>query len=166
VNECCLLYLWTTEYLFNPICVKQKVNRILTDQFTQEWNSIIYHSPKCIKYILVKESLILESYLTILPRKYAILLCKFRCNNIRSSIESGRWKNTPRNLCFYSLCNQNNVGDEYHYIFECTHYDTAFARKSFLPKKFIKKTNIMKFKELLATSNFDNLKTYANCHLL
>ena len=129
-----------------------------TDQFTQEWRSIIYHSQKCLSYRLFKESLMLESYLFILPRKYATILCKFRCNNFKLPIECGRWNNTPRNLRFCSLCNQNNVGDEYHYIFECTHYDIAFARKSFLSEKLIKKPNVIKFKELFTTSNFAQLK--------
>ena len=31
----------------------------------------------------------------------------------------GRHKNIPRNERFCNLCNKNQIGDEFHYLFQC-----------------------------------------------
>jgi hypothetical protein len=34
----------------------------------------------------------------------------------------GRWKQIIRENRFYHLCSRRELGDEYHYIFECTEF--------------------------------------------
>ena len=41
------------------------------------------------------------------------------------------------------LCNSAKLGDEYHYIFECTYLRTE--RHKFIPKKFRKRPNVHMF---------------------
>ena len=72
------------------------------------------------------------------------MLCKFRCNNFKLPIECGRWNNTPRAQHFCNICTQNKVGDEFHYVFECTQHNITIARKSLLPEELIKNPNILK----------------------
>jgi hypothetical protein len=44
----------------------------------------------------------------------------------------GRWSNIPRENRHCELCQKNQIGDEYHYIFECT--NLSEKRTSLLPK--------------------------------
>ena len=46
-------------------------------------------------------------------------------------------------------CQKNQIGDEYHYIFECTNLSEKC--KSLLPKHLIKHPNILKFKNLMTS---------------
>ena len=44
------------------------------------------------------------------------------CNN-KLPIETGRWNGVDRHLRKCTLCN-DEVGDEYHYVFNCKSFDT------------------------------------------
>ena len=48
-----------------------------------------------------------------------------------------------------NLCNCQKLGDEYHYVFECSSLNDK--RKQLLPKYFKKRHNVVKFFELLST---------------
>jgi hypothetical protein len=45
------------------------------------------------------------------------------------------------------MLSKNQIGDEYHYIFECT--NLSEKRTSLLPKHLIERPNILKFKNLM-----------------
>ena len=55
------------------------------------------------------------------------------------------------------LCNDNELGDEYHYIFVCDKFKNE--RNLLLPKYFAKPHNMLKFNEIL---NWKNRKTLNN----
>ena len=138
--------------------VKNTVKRILLDQNIQAWISTVFNSPKCLNYRIYKESIELEKYLLILPPKYAVLLCQFRCNNFKLPIEVGRWNNIPRDQRFCTLCHLQKIGDEFHYIFECSENDVAQARLNLLPKHFISRPNTVKYMHLMNARNVVVLK--------
>ena len=54
--------------------------------------------------------------------------CKFRILNHKLLIEYGRWHTIARNMRFCNLCNQNEIGDAYHYILECIFFLTVFEK--------------------------------------
>jgi hypothetical protein len=68
---------------------------------------------------------------------------------IKRSIEKGRWSNILRENRYCELCQKNQIGDEYHYIFECT--NLSEKRTSLLPKHLIERSNIIKFKNLMTS---------------
>ena len=80
---------------------------------------------------------------------------KFRTTNHRLPIETGKWRNIDRILRFCTLCNKNCIGDEFRYFLECTYYDKL--RKLYLHRKYFVAPNIIKFKELLTSTNFETL---------
>ena len=88
-----------------------------------------------------------EEYFNILDEQNSLLLCKFRTTNHKLSIEKGRWSNIPRENRYCELCQKNQIGDEYHYIFECT--NLSEKRTSLLPKHLIERLNIIKLKNLM-----------------
>ena len=74
-------------------------------------------SPKAIIYRLFKTEHIYEPYLNILSLK---VFTRFRLCNHRLPIETGRWLNIPRGEGIRIMCNQGCIGDEFHYLFQCT----------------------------------------------
>jgi hypothetical protein len=71
---------------------------------------------------LFKTDFKFEEYFNILDEQNSLLLCKFRTTNHKLPIEKGRWSNIPRENRYCELCQKNQIGDEYHYIFECTNF--------------------------------------------
>ena len=69
-----------------------------------------------IKQKECKESLKFEAYLNALPSSLSKVMCKFRCSDHKLPVEQGR-------LC--TLCIFNQVGDEYHYIFQCSSFSAV-----------------------------------------
>ena len=91
----------------------------LLDVHTQNLSSAIFENSHSTTYRIFKQSLHFEKYLTDLPKKERIVLCRFRCANHHLPIVSGRYSNIPRNMRFCNLCNLQSLGDEFHYLFEC-----------------------------------------------
>jgi hypothetical protein len=54
------------------------------------------------------------------------------------------------------LCNRSQIGDEYHYIFECIYFNQK--RKQSLLNYFIHRHNIIKFSELMSSKRKPILK--------
>lgn len=151
LNECGLSYIWESHQWLNVKGLDKEVKRILKDQFLQNWNSTIQNSPKCLNYRIFKENLELEPYINILQPKYFKILCRFRTCNMKLPIETGRWQNIPRQNRLCTLCNMNEIGDEFHYLFNCSEIELVNARKKFMPKYYYTYPNTYKFKELFKT---------------
>ena len=49
------------------------------------------------------------------PRQWKPII-KLRTSNHYLPVETGRWNNTERHERKCTLCNENELGDEYHYI--------------------------------------------------
>ena len=131
------------------------------DQFIQNWFSKIIDSPKAINYRIFKTKFEFEEYLNVLEYKNAVLLCRFRTCNTKLPIETDRWLNIPRHDRVCILCNNRNIGDEYHYLFECQFF--AQKRKECLPKYFVARHNTLKFSECMPTRSKPILKkNYVN----
>jgi hypothetical protein len=72
------------------------------------------------------------------------MITKFRCNNIKLPIETGRWSNTPREERICYLCNVG-LSTEFHFLFECTSATTSVTR-GILYKIFYIMTDITNLK--------------------
>ena len=123
-NECGLSYIWEYQYThgFNNDWLKAKVKQILNDQFQQSFLSEINNSSKAVSYRLFKENCYFEEYLDLLSEKERNLLCKIRTTNHRLIIETGRWYNIEKHDRVCTLCNEGLLGDECHYILECSFF--------------------------------------------
>ena len=105
------------------------------------------NSSRCSNYRIFKKSLILEDYLLELPYKFRIALCKFRTRNSRLPIELGIYNNVPRENRYCTKCQGNILGDEYHYLLECSHFSND--RKGYLKKIYLKHPSTLKLEELM-----------------
>ncbi len=102
--------------------LKQTLKQKLADQFVQEWHSEVDKSSTCINYRIFKNDFAFENYINVLPMKYRIIFSKFRCRNYKIPIVTGLYSNTPLEDRLCTLCN-NDIGDEFHYIFNCTYFN-------------------------------------------
>ena len=103
--------------------LKQTLKQNLADQFVQEWYSEVDKSSTCLNYRIFKHELAFEKYINMLPMKYRIIFMKFRCRNYKLPIVTGLYSNTPLEERICTLCNCNAIGDEFHYIFNCTYFN-------------------------------------------
>lgn len=67
--------------------------------------------------------------------------CKFRCGSHRLPTETGRFFR----IC--DLCNLGELGDEFHYLFNCDYFKQE--RSKFLPIHLCKNRNIISFSDLI-----------------
>ena len=86
---------------------------------TQTWLASVHWNNLCSNYTQYKTTLTKEPYLTLLEKKHAINVCKFRTRNHRLPIMVGRHLGIDRaalQLC--TLCSNKSIGDEHHFLFE------------------------------------------------
>ena len=125
--------------------LKLKVSMLLSDTFQQKWHSDINSLSKCDNYRLFKNEWCFENYLDELPGDLRFAFCKFRCRNFRLPVETRHFLPNDNGTCLW--CSLNKVGNEFHYIFECTILNNV--REKLLPKYYVTYPNFHKFSTLL-----------------
>ncbi len=98
----------------------------------------------------------LESYLLKLSNKELISMIRFRTGNHYFPIETGRWENIDISERKCTLCNLNDVGDEFHFLLKCPFFESD--RKTYIKKYYFCRPNMLKYKELLLSSSTIVLK--------
>ena len=131
--------------------VKIQIIQTLNDLNIQEWHTKTAESSKGNNYKLFKNDQQFEAYLKILSRKSYTSLIKFRTGNHRLPVEVGRWEGIPYTERKCTLCEKNDIGDEFHYLLICPTFDTE--RKTLIKPYYFRRPNILKFRELLNTRN-------------
>ena len=131
------------------------MKQTLIDQFITDWFSRMQLSNKGKLYNLFKYQFEREDYLTSLPKHLYLPILKFRTANHKFPVETGRWSNIPYVNRKCPLC-QNDLGDEFHYLMVCNYFTEK--RKQLIPNYFHRYPNIIKYQELLKSSNSDILK--------
>ncbi len=137
--------------ILNINYVKEMFKRNLKDQFIQKWRMNLNNTEMCCLYTNFKVNFECEEYLSKLPNKLRILFTKFRICNTKLPIEKGRYQNIPRFHRFCNLCNEQIIGDEFHFILECK--ALADIRKLYIPIYYYKYPNMIKFIEILSTNH-------------
>ena len=89
----------------------------------------------------------LEKYFTILPPDLMYNMCKFRCGSHKLPIEMGRLFSIDRSERICDLCNKEELGDESHYLFNCTFF--LNERKKIIPEYLYNVPNTISFSELM-----------------
>ena len=118
-DECGLSFIWNDQIPMSKELLKTILKQKLVDQFIQHWFSQINNASRGEFYGIFKNEFNLEPYIVRLQPSDRIYMCKFRCSNLKLPIETGRWRNIPKENRICHLCNEG-VGNEYHYLFVCT----------------------------------------------
>ena len=154
LNSCGLRYIWLLQGDDIPLdWLQVVVKNILEEQFICKWHTDMDASSKCDHYRKFKTIFEPEKYLQLVPPKIYKMILKFRTCNHKLPIEMGRYANIDRHLRICQHCNINRLGDEYHYLFQCTHPDIVAARQLYLPCYYRDNANVDKFYHLMQHLN-------------
>ena len=126
--------------------LSQNIKQCYCDMHIQEWNNFFETSPKAIIYRLFKTEHIYEPCLNILSLKIEKIFTRFRLYNHRIPIESGRRLNIPNGEIICIMCNRGCIGDEFHYLFQCTVLNDL--RKRYLCPYYCKHPSVIKMNDL------------------
>ena len=122
----------------------------LRDMYICTWQeSIKYYSSLSLfrQFKIIFER---SSYLDILTfPKYRNIISKLRLTSHKLRIETGRHENIERNQRICTLCNLNDLEDEFHFVLVCPFYETL--RKQLIPRYYAQRPSMYKFIELLNT---------------
>ena len=138
------------------------IKSTLTDQEHQHMNALCDNSTKGKIYKHTKSTWEMEYYLKHLQHKKTVSLLKFRTANNKFPVETGRYNGTPHadRICPFCV---NMVGDEYHYLLECKHFEQS--RKKFINKIYYTHPSMLKYQTLLNskhTLELNKLATFVN----
>ena len=139
--------------------LKRAVKFRLTDSFRQIWQGRLNESNQCINYRIFKTSLNLERYLLRLTPTLRFALAKFRCGNHRLPVNTGRYTGIERKDRICQLCSLNKMGDEFHYLFECT--TLCKERNLFIKPYYRNRPNVLKMDDLFNSVNYKEMKRLA-----
>ena len=112
--------------------VVSTLKETLESRFVNDFFTVLKDSNKLQLYSnLFKQSFEEEDYLSEVKfYKYRTnTFAKFRISAHSFPIETWRWKSIEKDKRACTLCIGNQVGDEKHYIFNCTHIELVKARK-------------------------------------
>ena len=122
--------LWLNQEHIKTTHIKKHIKQILIDQYKQSWTASLQNSNKGKIYYSFKTVLACEEYMYIhkLGKKQVIDLFQFRTANHNLTIETGRYDGTLLQDRVCPFCSSNSVGDEFHYLFYCRHFDNDRTR--------------------------------------
>ncbi len=142
-DECGFSEIWNVQQFVNTNFLKNNVKQRLQDQFIQKWFSDISSTSRGEFYGNFKDTFILEPYLLRLTHALRIYICKLRTGNLKFPIETGRWRNIPRENRVCPLC-MTGLGEEFHYICTCVNENVMALRDKFIPNYYVKYPNVNK----------------------
>ena len=81
-------------------------------------------------------------------------MSRLRLSSHQLKIETGRYAQNriERNLRYCTICNSNEIEDEFHFVIMCPSYREL--RKKFIKSYYYKKPSMLKFIELLQNKTF------------
>ena len=130
--------------------LKNAIFKELDNVEEQKWLNEINNSSSCLIYRIFKKNLDFEPYLTKLPFLHRLNFSKFRCKN--NKLPVNKYVSVSK-IC--ELCNSDDNGDEYHYVFLCDYFSNS--RKTYLDRYFYTRPNTLKMFELFNNQDFNTL---------
>ena len=155
-------YVWESPESVNlhvfPVLFKQRV----LDVFLQSHNNIIDNASTLILYKSFKTTYGYEKYLDVLPIRLRITLSQLRLASHKLRIETGRYgqNRTERHQRLCTICNRQDIEDEYHLIMICEKYQTL--RLKYIKPYYYRNPSVYKFIELMSSNNTTVLKALSN----
>ena len=78
----------------------------------------------------------LQPYLLKLAAINRVSICKLRTCSLKLPIETRRWRNIPSGERFCTLCEDQSIGNEFHYLFICKKPTLVQMRSKYIPTYF------------------------------
>lgn len=146
--------IWHSHSFPNRKWLKEYTKQKLKDIFLNQWYSSVENTRSLTNYRLIKKHFGIAHYLKNSTDKNINYLIKFRSRNHSLPIETGRWRNIPYENRKCPFC--NTLGDEYHFLMECTHFSRH--RQLYLPGKYYFRPNTQKYYNIMNTNYRNELE--------
>ena len=122
LNKCGLDNYYNTFSAPGTNVVAESKQQLLVIQ-KNDWN-LSQNMPKLVNYNKVKVSFTVPSYVRHrLTTKERSCLARLYCANLPLRVETGRYRNIPRDRRLCTHCDLGAVEDEIHFVTECSLYD-------------------------------------------
>ena len=118
LNNLGLTFLWHTQSM-SVNSFKNLIKQRMKDQYIQQWNEEKNNNSLCFNYRMFKCDFKFEEYLIRLEKPLRDYTLRFRLSNHKLPIHSQRFLNIPRFERVCELCESGDIGDEFHYLFNC-----------------------------------------------
>ena len=139
--------------MYSQFQFKNIVKRRLKDQYVQMWRNSVDTNGICCNYRIFKTEFSFEDYLLKLPYDLMKNLLKLRLCNNRLPVNSNRFLGVPRGERLCTLCDMNEIGDDFHYIFRCKYDTFTQLRNRYLKRYYLHHQNVLKYHELMNSKN-------------
>ena len=145
-------HLWVSQNVSNIkfSSFKSYIKQCFQDLYIQQWYSQMDNDSIYVNYKILKSTFQQNHIFKLLPNDCSISLVRFFSTNNRLPVNVLRFEGIPRHERLCNNCNMKDVGDEFHYLFTCPYYHTK--RTELLPKYYYKYPNVIKYNELLNTT--------------
>lgn len=105
--------------------LKSKFNNVISEHYKEKTLnklSSLSENSKLFLYSQLKTEFKMEDYLVNQPFKIRQQITKLRVSDHTLEIETGRYKNLPRNQRFCKFCHEHKTEDELHFFIHCMKY--------------------------------------------
>ena len=86
-------------------------------------------------------------------------MCKLKCVNHYMPIVAGRYSNIPIDDRICKICQTNEIGDEFHYLFNCTFFSSQRTRH--LKEYYYTQPNMYKMTQLFESTDYNEMLNLA-----
>lgn len=155
VFPCCTIYDLKSQTVDSPKWLIEVLKLKLRYQYIQDWIAQCNVSSSSKNYVLIKSTFERSAYIRLLPDNLTKIMFAFRSRNHRFPVEVGRWIGLPLAERKCELCHKG-LGDEFHYLLTCEYFTRE--RKMHIKTYFYKNPNILKYNELMNTTDIPTLK--------
>ena len=159
--ECGLSGVWQSQTIGNVRWFLKTVEQRLKDLWISTWYRNIITKGICSSYSVYKEVYGIEEYLVKLAKTNRINICKFRTGNNNLPVVRGRYHNVRREERFCDKCNSEQVGDEYHVLFQCQNQYITQLRSKYIPEYYRVNTNRRKYIKMMQCSSVHLLNNFS-----
>ena len=150
--------IWEDPFM-NPQAAFVLVKTRLFDIFRQDCFSKISSSPKGFLYQHIPKVFDLQVYLKkVTNNKFQKEITRIRTSSHKLNIENGRYQNIERRERKCTLCNLNDVEDEFHFSLICPFYSDL--RLLYIKQYYRNRPSVFKFLQLLSTDNVKELNMF------
>ena len=148
--------IWIRQSEKNPPYIGKQIKSNLCDQFLKTWTAeLLQSSSKLKNYSVYKNHTNRENYINTLSGPFLLTMFKFRTANHKLPVEVGRWANVELSDRKCLLCQNNQIGDEFHYLLECPFF--LNERKQYIDPYYFRRPNILKYSQFLNITNESKL---------
>ena len=131
----------------------------LEELYAKRWSDTVYNNSSCLNYRAMTLAKRAQDYVLKLPKCYVYAILKLKCVNHYMPIVAGRYSNMPIDERLCTICQLNEIGDEFHYLFKCTFFSSQRAR--YLRRYYYTQPNMYKMTQLFESPDFTEMLNLA-----